>query len=130
MAVTLQGVTLPEDITWEDEFAGWGVGQVITPTLTTALVVEEVAQVAGRPFTLQTGDDAWVERSVVLALDSLAKTALDNTTLTLNWHGASYDVVFDRSSGGAVEAQEIFPLSGADVDGTHIYALTLRLITA
>lgn len=130
MAVTLEGITLPTDIAWTNEFSGFGVGQVITPTLTTALVVEEIAQTAGRQISLETGDDSWVERSVVLALDALAKVPLDDTTLTLNWHGTNYDVVFDRSSGAAVEAEEVYQLAGSDQGADHVYSLTLRLITA
>lgn len=131
MPVTLNAISLPDDIIWRDEYSGFGVGQVITPTLTTALVVEEVAQVAGRSITLETGEDAWVEKSVVDALNSLVATPLNDTTLPLVWgDGRSFDVVFDRSSGAAVEAREIFPIASADKGTDHIYSLTIRLITA
>jgi len=130
MAITLEGITLPDDIIWSDEFAGFGVGQIVTPTLTTALVVEEIAQVAGRAITLES-DGAWVSRGTVQLLETLAATPLDGTTLTLNWgDGRTFDVVFDRSSGGAIEAQEVFPLAAADQTSSHVYSITIRLITA
>lgn len=128
--VSLAGIVLPNDLVWSDEFVGYGVGQVITPTLTTALVVEETAQVAGRNITLES-DGAWVTRATVQALEAVAATPLDGTTLTLVWGDArTFEVVFDRSSGAAVEAEEIYRLASGDQAGTHYYTLTLRLIAA
>jgi len=129
MAITLAGITLPADLRWTDEFAGHGVGQTITPTLTGALVVEETAQPVGRPITLESAGAAWVERSTVEALAALAATPLDGTTLTLDWHGTTYSVVIDRGRGG-LEATEVLRLAGDQQGATHPYLLTLNLITA
>jgi hypothetical protein len=127
--VTLAGIVLPLDMVWVDEFSGHGVGQVITPTLTSALVVEESAQPSGRKFTLES-DGAWVDRSTVLALQALVETPLDGTTITLVWaDGRTFGVVFDRGSGAAVEAEEVYRLAAGDHTATHVYSLTLRLIT-
>jgi hypothetical protein len=128
--ITLEGITLPDDIVWVDEYSGFGVGQIITPTLTTALVVEEVAQTAGRRITLES-DGAWLTKTVVQQLESLAATPLSNTTLTLVWGDArTFDVVFDRSSGPAFEAQEVVRIASGDQTAGHYYQIAIRLITA
>lgn len=129
MAITLEGITLPADLQWTDEFSGFGVGQTITPTLTGSLVVEETAQPEGRNITLTSDGASWVERSTVEALAALAATPLDGTTLTLNWHGTTYAVVFDRSRAG-FEATEVMRLAGDKQSATHPYLITLNLITA
>lgn len=129
MAVTLAGIEIPADIQWIDEFSGFGVGQTITPTLTGALVVEEVAQPAGRKITLRSNGAAWVTRDTVEQLAALAATPLDGTTLTLSWHGTDYDVVFDRSSGDGFSATEVIRLAASIQGATHPYDITINLIT-
>ena len=51
--LTLDGVELPEDLEWADEYTAWKVGQVVRYSLTGALIVQEAALQAGRPVTLQ-----------------------------------------------------------------------------
>ncbi|MNV78610.1 hypothetical protein D3C71_1721070 [compost metagenome] len=52
MNVTLNGLLLPDDLIWRDEFDWAPVEQVVTPTLTGALLVEETDKPEGRPITL------------------------------------------------------------------------------
>ena len=52
MNVTLNSVLLPDDLVWRDEFEWAPVEQVVTPTLSGALLVEETAKPEGRPLTL------------------------------------------------------------------------------
>ncbi|MFW6344767.1 MAG: hypothetical protein ACOC0M_00325 [Halomonas sp.] len=132
MTVRLAAITLPDDIQWTDEYAGHGVGQTITPTLTGALLVEEAAQQAGRPITLASNGAAWLERSTVEALQALAATPLDTgDTHTLIWgDGRTFQVVFDRSSGPAIEAQEVLRAAAQIQGADHPYTVTIRLITA
>ena len=52
MNVTLNGLHLPDDLIWRDEFDWAPVEQVVTPTLSGALLVEETAKPEGRPITL------------------------------------------------------------------------------
>lgn len=129
---TLAGIQLPADLLWEDEFAGFGVGQTITPTLTGALVVEESAQPVGRPITLRSAGGAWVTRATVEALATLASTPLpDGATLALTWSdGRSFEVVFDRSSGAGFSAEEVYRVRADDQDAAHPYEITLNLIVA
>jgi len=130
VAITLEGITLPDDIQWTDEFVGFGVGQVITPTLTGALVVEETAQVDGRAMTLQSGSGAWLTRGTVEAVEALAATPLSSDgSLALVWgDGRTFDVAFDRSRGPAVEAVEVLRVASGTQTSTHYYTVTLRLL--
>ena len=50
--VILGGIELPDDMVWKDELDWCPVTQIITPTLTGSVVVEETASLSGRPITL------------------------------------------------------------------------------
>ena len=117
MTASLAGIALPDDIQWTDEFTAWKVGQIIRPTLTGALVVQEAAMQAGRPITLQGFDDggsryvAPITLSQLNALRALEETAGGaNMTLTLLGTGdttRSFTVRFRRTDGPAIEARPI-----------------------
>jgi hypothetical protein len=49
---TLNGIELPEDLHWADEFDWQGVGQSRKYGLSGAQIVSEDAVLAGRPMTL------------------------------------------------------------------------------
>lgn len=129
MSVELAGIGLPEDIQWVDEFTDFGVGQVITPTLTGALLIEEVQQPHGRPISLQTGVNVWVSRSVVEALYALQSTPLqEGESLVLQWgDGRQFDVVFDHSR-GAFSASEIRRLAASAQGSEHKYSVSIALL--
>jgi hypothetical protein len=132
MTISIDGIELPSDLQWVDEFSGHGVGQVITPTLTGALLVEEVAQTKGRPITLASNGAAWVQRSVVEQLQALAATPLpDDTTLPFVWDdGRTFDVVFDRSRGPGFSATEVVRRAGGIQTSAHWYTINITLLTA
>lgn len=136
MTAALAGIALPDDIQWTDEFTAWKVGQIIRPTLTGALVVQEAAMQAGRPITLQGFDDggsryvAPITLSQLNALRALEETAGGaNMTLTLLGAGdttRSFTVRFRRTDGPAIEARPIkyqIPAEAADW-----FLATIRLI--
>lgn len=132
MAIVLGGITLPADLQWVDEFAGHGVGQVITPTLTGSILVEETVQTVGRPITLSSNGASWMPRIGVEALAALAATPLaDGDTLLFEWaDGRLFDVVFDRSRGPGFQATEVRRLA-ADIQGeSHPYTIEITLLTA
>ncbi|WP_429235043.1 hypothetical protein [Aeromonas salmonicida] len=52
MNVTLNSELLPDDLVWRDEFDWSPVEQVVTPTLSGVLLVEETPRLEGRPITL------------------------------------------------------------------------------
>jgi hypothetical protein len=132
MAIILAGITLPDDLQWIDEFTGHGVGQIITPTLTGALLVEEAQQTKGRQITLESNGAAWTTRSTVEALATLVATPLAlGATLAFEWaDGRTFDVVFDRSRGPGFRATEVQRLAGGIQQATHPYLIEINLLTA
>ena len=79
MNVTLNGLQLPDDLIWRDEFDWAPVEQVVTPTLSGALLVEETAKPEGRPITLV----GHCPRATVLSVKALeAQVAQRNAELS------------------------------------------------
>ena len=136
MTASLAGVELPDDIQWPDEYTAWKVGQIIRPTLTGALVVQEAAMQAGRPITLQGFDDggsryvAPVTLATLNALRALEEAAgAASMALVLPAAGdstRSFTVRWRRTDGPAIEARPIkyqIPAEAGDW-----FLATLRLI--
>lgn len=135
MTATLDGVQLPDDLNWSDEFTAWKVGQVMRHSLTGALIVQEAALQAGRPITLQSLDLGGSTFAAVVSLDVLnALRAKEETAgaapmvLTLPTSGGgtrSFNVIWRRTDGPAIEARPIkFIVPAEPGDYFHI---TLRL---
>jgi hypothetical protein len=126
MAITLDAITLPEDLIWIDEYSWTSVVQNQRRALSGALIIQENTQIAGRPITL-TGDSdsAWITKTTLDAIKAKNDTA--DLDMTLDYHNTTYTVRFDRSSGSPLEVSQIFPLSNPQAD--HIYSITLKLIT-
>lgn len=122
--ITLAGIELPDDLDWEDEFGWEPVGQLITPTLSGAIVVEEAVQSEGRPITLRSDGEAWVRRSTVLELQALA--AVPSLRMQLHLNGRIFTVIWRRESGGGFEAKQLYRI--ADPDTQTPYEITLRLL--
>jgi hypothetical protein len=129
MAVSLEGIDLPGDIQWINEFEAYGVGQTITPTLSGALLVEESLSSGGRNVKIESGDGAWITRTTARAIAALAATPLaDGQALTLNWHGTTYSVVFDRSSGSGFTATEVLRLAADVQNDEHPFTVSIALM--
>lgn len=127
MAIDLDGITLPEDLIWADEY-GWSkVSQDIKKSLTGKLIIQEASQTKGRKFTL-TGDagSAWIEKTTLDLIQ--AKIDTINLNMTLNYHGVNYNVMFNRSGENVspIDTQPIYELS--DPQGDHVYSITLKFI--
>lgn len=118
--IILNGIVLPEDLFWSDEFAWSAVRQSTDLTLTGGLIVEEAAQQAGRPITLA---DGWASRLIVEQLYALVQQPGQVHTLSLR--GQSYPVMF-RHADGALAANPIQAVT--DPDSTDPYLITLRLM--
>lgn len=130
--ITLASVTLPEDLQWIDEYADGSdlVGQVEDVTITGALVIQASAQQAGRKLTLQGRIEgsvgfAAVPRSVIDALRALAATPAAVYSITLA-DGRTFDVMFRRGDGPAIEAAPIKHI--APVQSDDWYFPTIRLL--
>ena len=117
-------LTLPDDLLWVDEFGWQPVEQRVSYTITGAVIVEAAAKQAGRPISLEGGDDyGWVQRSVIATLD--AWKALPAEPLTLVLRGTTYNVAFDHER-GALETRPVMEVH--DPDPTDYYVLRLRFL--
>lgn len=82
--ITLGSVSLPPDLQWTDELAWVALGATSTVSLTGAELIQTGTLQAGRPVTLQGGDNfAWINYATVQALLALAAVAGATYTLTL-----------------------------------------------
>ncbi len=123
----LDTITLPDDLLWVNEFDWNPVHQSQKRSLTGALMIQEQNKQHGRSIELSGGQEAgWVSRSTVISLLTLSETPNKVMTLTLP-DLRQFSVIFDRSSGSPVEAQQILPF--AFPDNHYQYSLTLRLLT-
>lgn len=116
MNVTLNGLLLPDDLIWRDEFEWAPVEQVVTPTLTGALLVEETPKPEGRPITLV----GHCPRATVLSLKALEAQVAQLLTLTL-LDGLQREVFWRRPGVVATPLIEM-----ADPEAGEPYALTLN----
>ncbi|WP_022949514.1 hypothetical protein [Methylohalobius crimeensis] len=125
MAIVLDSIVLPDELSWSDEYDWSPVIQSTDYSLTGALIVEEAARQAGRPITLTTPEGGgWTARGTLDALRAKL-TAAGDMPLTLH-DGRSFTVRW-RHGDTPLEAEPIF--SGlADPDADALYRLTLRLI--
>lgn len=125
--MTLDSITLPDDLLWTNEFDWNPVEQSLDRSLTGGLLIQEQSKSYGRPIELSGGEDAaWVSRSVVVNLLALSQTANKIMTLTLP-DLRQYSVIFDRSEGSPIEAQQILPYAYPGDD--YQYSLVIRLLT-
>lgn len=123
MSITLDELTLPDDLDWQDEFDWAPVAQTQTPTLSGSIIVEENAVPEGQPITLVAGEDfAWATRFLVKQLKTKEAVISTPMTLTINDAG-SFTVIWRRDPVG-VEAKQLLQIADP-VDGDR-YLLTLR----
>jgi hypothetical protein len=86
MSLTLDAITLPDDLIWTDEFDWTPIQQTQSYTLTGALVLESGEKQAGRPITLVGGDNAaWATRAQI---DALYAKLTGDPVMTLTLHDA------------------------------------------
>ncbi len=123
--MTLDGIELPDDLLWVDEFDWNPVAQDIDRSLTGALMIQEQAKLYGRPITLTGGDEAgWVSRETVNQLTAVCEQTNKTMTLVLPDNN-TFTVIFNRSSTPII-AQPLLPSSAPALNS--FYYLTLNLI--
>lgn len=116
---TLDSLLLPDDMIWGDEFDFSPVSQIITPTLTGALIIEESELPAGRPITLK----GIGSRALVKQLKDL-ESLINHQMPLIMLDGIQRTVVFKRP--GVVAVQSVAEY--ADPDDSDPYNITLNLI--
>lgn len=125
--ITLDTITLPKDLWWEDETEWTPVEQTVEYSTTGALLIDLGVKQAGRPITLTGEEDkAWTTRKTVLDLQALA--AEPGREMTLVIAGRSFQVLFRQSDGRPIEAEPVFRTIPPGDD--HKYILkALRFMT-
>lgn len=131
---TIDGIEVPDDLQWSDEFASWKVGQTVRTSLTGALIIHESVRQAGRPITLESGQDGtrWfgvVTLDVLNALVASEEDAGAPFDVVMPAHNSStrtFRCTWRRDSGNAIVARPIRFISPY-VDG-DFFAVTLRLL--
>lgn len=121
----LTTIELPNDLLWKDEFTQTAVAQHTQRSITGAFIVHESTKLQGRPMSLASDGDqtAWISRPKLLQLKALEEVTA--AEYILNFRGVDYRVIFDRSSGSAINA---IPIKDC-VDGADNYALSLKFFT-
>jgi hypothetical protein len=129
MPTLLNAIVLSDDLEWTDEMAWSPVSQHVEVTTGGALVVQEQAQLKGRPITLQTGnegDNYWgvATRETVEALRALANAATTTPMLLELADGRTFYVRWRHNANGF----EARPIRDAVMPqaSTALYQITLR----
>ncbi len=118
-------IILPPDTLWRDETDWSPVQQSVEHSVTGALLVDAATMLAGRPITLG-GDEtaSWLARATILTL--LAWAAVAGQTLTLNYHGRLFTVLWRHQEAPALETSAVIEqVPPADADW---YYFTLKLM--
>lgn len=119
MSWTLDTITLPDQLIWEDEFEWTPVSQETALSLTGALIIQEGAALAGRPITLKNGDDGcWTTRDVAQQLYAMAQTASKTMILTVN--GTAHTVMWRRGSEPPIECRQIEPIMNPESTAKYV----------
>lgn len=106
MSWSLDSINLPDGLHWADKYNWTPVSQSVDISLTGTLVIQEAAQLAGRPITLAGGDRfCWAPRTVIDALYATLQTAGLTMTLDLGVDG-SHQVIWRRDK----ESLEVAPV--------------------
>jgi hypothetical protein len=124
--ITLDGIQLPADLLWSDEWTAARVVQTVRRTLDGSLVVFYGQVTGGVPLTLESQPDAgWLTRSQVEALALRAASPGGIYTLTLR--GQTWRVMFRHHEAPAFEARPLVPL--ANPQPGDFYFATIKLMT-
>jgi len=126
MAITLDGIDLPDQLIWIDELNWSPVTQKIDKSLSGALIIQEAAQIKGQPITLAGGHNSnWITRATLNLLKTKVNTP--DLEMTLSFHGTDYTVKFARSANKSpIESKEIRETSEPDDD--HFYSFIIFLM--
>lgn len=119
-------LTLPDALSWTDEYTWSPIEQSQTYTTTGALLIEEHVKQAGKPFTLEGGiDSTWCTRTLVNTLHAWAATP--GIVMTLVLRGVTHGVTFDHTK-GALQGLPVMFYADGSIEAVDFYVPTIRLI--
>lgn len=128
MTITLDTLTLPDELIWADEF-NWNpirTEQKITLSGVRNIFESKLNNDSGRPITL-TSDDAWIDRQDIKTLFSWSKELNKIMLLTLH-DDSEYTVRFRHLESPVIEYEPLVYV--AYVDDDTIYKFTVKLEVA
>lgn len=124
--IVLDGIQLPGDLVFEDEFQWTPVARSAEYTLTGSLVIEESLKLAGRPITLVAKSEflghIWLSRATIKALYEKASEVGKVMNLTLS-DGRTFSVRFKENG---VTADPVYHIG--DHADTDRYYLKIQLL--
>ena len=124
--IILDGISLPVDLLWSDEWAASTVAQTVRRTLDGGLVVFYGELRAGLPITLESQPDAgWLTRTQVEAI--ALRAASPGGLYMLNLRGQTWQVMFRHQDAPAFEARPL--VSVANPQAGDFYLATIKLMT-
>lgn len=124
--IRFDGLFLPDDLVWTDEFAVQPVAQTVRRTLDGGLVVFYGQQAGGLAITLESEPDAgWLTRAQVKALKQRADSPGGVHLLELR--GQAWQVMFRHHEPPAFEAKPLVHL--ANPSPGDFFLATLKLMT-
>jgi hypothetical protein len=124
--IKLDDLELPNQLEWVDEFDWTPMKQVVTPTLTGALVIDQRTTPIGRPITLKSNGGVWAARSMVLTLKQWEGTLSKKMTLTLH-DGRTFKVAFNADP-VAVTAEPIIRVNNPEPNSRYAFDIKLIVI--
>lgn len=124
--IVLDGLVLPADLLWSDEFTAGAVAQSTQRALDGSLVVFYGPRQAGQAITLESQPDAgWLTRTQVEAI--ALRAASPGGLYTLNLRGQTWQVMFRHHDAPAFEAKPLVPV--ANPQAGDFYIATIKLMT-
>lgn len=131
MAIILGGITLPNGLRWEDEFAWRFDTSATSYSVNGALLVDRNTKLSGRLITLVGGINfAWITRANVKLLQQLLESYLE-IGITLVLHDArEFQVIPNGADALSVKQVPLVINEGiADpIDSTKYYIEAIKLI--
>jgi hypothetical protein len=121
MSILLDGIALPDDLIWIDEYDHTPITQTVSKAVDGSLIIEAATQAKGRPITLKGDEDAaWIDRATLELVR--AKQYQPALSMTLTMRGVNYSVLFVQP--GGIEAKPVidYNLPGAE----DWYSITLK----
>jgi len=123
--MTLDDLTLTDNLVWQNEYAFTAIEQTAERSLTGGLIVQEGQKQFGRPIRLNLG---WLPRVDLDALKAKENQASEPMQLTMP-DGRSFWVIFDRTTGTAIQATPVNDYTDASTDPTWKYQVTVNFLT-
>jgi len=123
--MTLDDLTLTDNLVWQNEYAFTAIEQTAVRSLTGGLIVQEGQKFFGRPIRLNLG---WLPRADLDALKAKENQPSSAMVLSLP-DGRQFHVIFDRTNGPAVLATPVNDYTDASLEPTWKYQVTVNFLT-